>query len=120
MENGHDYKEEIEQNVIIDKKKEKQQKQPKERPRFSFNTILSFIAYIGIGCIALALLLTLVLKGDTNLSRAFASVGEVIAYIICIILAFTWVKTHKKVGWIVCYVIFVVTIVVLFILTVNN
>ncbi len=110
MENN-DYKNE--QSVS-----ETKNKTNKKESKITLNTILSFVAYVGIGCIALALLLTLILKGDTNLSKAFSSVGEVIAYIICIILAFTWVKTHKNVGWIVCYVIFVVTIVVLFILTV--
>ena len=94
------------------------QDNPNKKKKFYFNSVLAFIAYIGIGCIALALLLTLIFKGDTKVSNAFASVGQVIAYILCIILAFQWVKSHKKIGWIVCYVIFVVTIVVLFILTI--
>ena len=79
---------------------------------------MAFVAYIGIGCIAVALLLTLIFKGDTKLSSAFSAVGQVVAYSISIILAFSWVKNHRRLGWIVCYVIFVVTIVVLFILTV--
>lgn len=89
-----------------------------KKNRFSFNSILSFVAYIGIGCIAISLLLTLILERDVTLSSAFRSIGEVIAYVICIILAFSWVKNHKKISWIVCYVVFVVTIVVLFILTI--
>ena len=110
-----------------DAKKSKKEKKIKDsdvqdksnkKKKFYFNSILAFIAYIGIGCIALALLLTLIFKGDTKVSNAFTSVGQVIAYILSIILAFQWVNSHKKIGWIVCYVIFVVTIVVLFILTI--
>lgn len=82
------------------------------------NQVLAFVAYLGIGCIAVALLLTLIFKGDTTLADAFSAVGQVIAYIISMILAYSWVKTHKHVAWIICYVIFVVTIVVLFILTI--
>ncbi len=103
---------------------EEEQKQKNEKKiriktkSISFQSILSFIAYIGIGCIAIALLMTLIFKNDSQIASAFRTIGEVIAYIISIIFAYSWVKNHKKVGWIVCYVIFVVTIVILFILTV--
>ncbi len=100
------------------KENNKKTKKDKKKVNFNFNSVLSFVAYIGIGCIAISLLLTLILERDVTLSSAFRSVGEVIAYLICIILAFSWVKNHKKIAWIVCYVVFVVTIVVLFILTI--
>lgn len=93
-------------------------KAEKKEKKFSFNSILSFTAFIGIGCIAISLLLTLVFENDIKLSAAFSSIGQVIAYVLCIILAFSWVKKHKQIPWIVCYVVFVVTIVVLFILTI--
>ncbi len=101
-------------------KKDKKKKKDivKSEKKYGINTVLAFVAYIGIGCIAIALLLTVILKGNTKLSDAFNSVGEVISYLICICLAFSWVKNHRKIGWIVCYVIFVVTIIVLFILNV--
>ncbi len=87
---------------------------------FTFNMILSLVAFVGIGCIAISLLLTLVFENNSSLSNSFSAVGQVIAYILCIILAFSWVRAHKKsITWIVLYVIFVVTIVVLFILTIN-
>lgn len=89
-----------------------------KRNKLNFNAILSLIAFIGIGCIAISLLLTLILERDVTLSSAFRSIGEVIAYLICIILAFSWVKNHRNIPCIVCYVVFVVTIVVLFILTI--
>ena len=90
----------------------------KKNNKINYNQILAFVAYIGIGCIAVALLLTLIFKGDTKLADAFRVVGQVIAYTICIVLAYSWIKTHKHIAWIVCYVVFVVTIVVLFILTI--
>lgn len=100
------------------KENNKKAKKDKKKVNFNFNSVLSFVAYIGIGCIAISLLLTLIFDGDITLSSAFRSIGEVIAYLICIILAFSWVKNHKNIPWIVCYVVFVVTIVVLFILTI--
>ena len=79
---------------------------------------LSLVAFIGIGCIAVSLLFTLIFAGRVEVAGAFRAVGECIAYIISIILAFYWVNTHRHIAWIICYVVFVVTIVVLFILTV--
>ncbi|MBQ8443943.1 MAG: hypothetical protein IJX25_01130 [Clostridia bacterium] len=86
--------------------------------KFSKNLWLALLAYIGIGCIAIALLLNLIFEGNVAVASAFKAIGEVIAYIICILLAYNWVKTHRHIAWIVCYVIFVVTIIVLFILNV--
>ena len=90
----------------------------KNSKKINFNSILSFIAYICIGCIAVALILTLVFENDATLSNAFRTVGEVIAYLISIFLAFFWVKSHTHKAWLICYVVFVVTIVVLYILRV--
>jgi hypothetical protein len=84
----------------------------------TFNTILSLVAYVAIGCIAIAILLALIFKNNSSVSNAFGAVGEAIAYSICIVLAFSWVRTHRQIPWIVCYVVFVVTIVVLYILTI--
>lgn len=86
--------------------------------KLSFNQILAFIAYLGIGFIAIALILTLIFENNISLSNVFRTIGEVIAYMISIFLAFFWVKTHPHKAWLICYVIFVVTIVVLYILTV--
>ena len=91
----------------------------KEKTKFTItkDMILAFTAYIGIGFIALALLLMLIFKGNTKVAGVFSAIGQTIAYLICIFLAFNWVRRHKHIAWIVCYVVFVVTIVVLFILT---
>lgn len=81
----------------------------------SFHAILPLIAFIGIGCIAISLLLTLILKNNTSVSGVFNIIGQTIAYLLSIIVAFSWVQKHRHIAWVVCYVIFVVTIVVLFI-----
>lgn len=91
----------------------------KSKKSLSFNQILSFIAFIGIGCIAIALIFALIFKGNTSVAGALSAVGQVIAYSICMVLAYSWIKTHKHIAWMVCYVVFVVTIVVLFILNLN-
>ena len=96
----------------------KEYKLKSTKKNFNFNQVLAFVAYIGIGCIAVALLLTLIFKGDTKLADAFSAVGQVVAYSISMVLAYSWVKTHQHIAWIICYVVFVVTIVVLFILTI--
>lgn len=99
-------------------KSSKENKIQSNKKTINYSQVLAFVAYIGIGCIAIALLLMLIFEGDTKLADAFSAVGQVIAYSICIILAFSWVKTHRHIAWIVCYVVFVVTVVVLFILTI--
>ena len=86
--------------------------------KLTFNQVLAFVAYLGIGFIAIALILTLIFENNISLSNVFKTIGEVIAYLISIFLAFFWVKTHPHKAWLICYVIFVVTIVVLYILTV--
>ncbi len=91
-------------------------KQKKEK--LSFNQVLSFVAFIGIGFIAVALILALIFENNASISNAFRTIGEVIAYMISIFLAFFWVRSHPHKAWLICYVIFVVTIVVLYILTV--
>lgn len=88
----------------------------KKENKKSFPAILPLVAFIGIGCIAVSLLLTLILKNNTSVSGVFNLIGQTIAYLLSIIVAFSWVQKHRHVAWIVCYVIFVVTIVVLFIL----
>ncbi len=99
------------------KKIESASSKPKQKS-LAANKILSFCAYIGIACIAIALLLSACFKGNTNVENVFRSIGEVIAYILAMILAFYWVRSRKHIAWLVCYIIFVVTIVVLYILVV--
>ena len=92
--------------------------QNNNKSSFINNKYLALAAFIGIGCIAVSLLLSLIFEGRVELAGIFKTVGQSIAYVISILLAYNWVATHKQIGWIVSYVIFVVVIVVLFILTI--
>lgn len=82
------------------------------------NKYLALTAFIGVGCIAVALIFSLIFEGRIDLAGAFKTVGQGIAYVICILVAYNWVATHKQIGWIISYVVFVVVIIVLFILTI--
>ena len=84
--------------------------------KLDLGKVFEFIAYIGTGCIAIALMLVTIFKGNGRLSTAFSSVGQAIAYIITMIVACSWVKRQKHVAWLICYVVFVVAIIVLYIL----
>lgn len=92
--------------------------QNNKKSSFISNKYLALTAFVGIGCIAISLLLSLIFEGRVELAGAFKAVGQSIAYIICILVAYNWVATHKQIGWIISYVVFVVVIIVLFILTI--
>ena len=83
---------------------------------WSLEKVLQFIAYIGTALIAIALMLVTIFKGNGTVSQACSQVGQAIAYIITMIVAGSWVRRKKHIAWLICYVIFVVAIVVLYIL----
>lgn len=84
---------------------------------FSWSSVISFCAYIAIGCIAIALLFTAIF-GSKTISEAFRLVGEAIAYIVSIVVAGLWVRENRHVAWLVCYVVFTVSIIVLYIVNI--
>ena len=88
----------------------------KKTETWSMSKVLECMAYIGTACIAIALMLVTIFKGNGTVSRACSHVGQAIAYIITMIVAGSWVKRKKHVAWLICYVIFVVAIIVLYIL----
>ncbi len=83
---------------------------------WSLAKVMEFVAYIGTALIAIALMLVTIFKGQGTLSQAFSSVGQAIAYIITMIVAGSWVRRKRHVAWLICYVVFVVAIIVLYIL----
>lgn len=87
-----------------------------EKKRIDYEKVFSLIAYIGTACIAIALMLVAIFKGNGRISSAFSSVGQAIAYIITMIVAGLWVRKQKHVAWLICYVVFVVAIIVLYVL----
>ncbi len=85
--------------------------------KWSWEKTFELFAYIGIGCIAVALLLSAIF-GSKTLADAFRYVGEAVAYIVCIVVAGLWVKRKTHVVWLVLYIIFTVSIVVLYIVNI--
>ncbi len=84
---------------------------------WSWEKIFELFAYIGCGCIAVALLLS-VIFGSKTLADAFRYVGEAIAYIVCIVVAGLWVKRKTHLAWLILYIIFTVSIIVLYIVNI--
>lgn len=84
---------------------------------WSWEKTIELLAYIGIGCIAVALLLSAIF-GSKTLADGFRYVGEAIAYVVCIIVAGLWVKRKTHLAWLILYVIFTVSIVVLYIVNI--
>ena len=81
----------------------------------STTKIIQFSAYIATGFIAVALLLSAIFGGNGTISQACASIGQAIAYIVTLIVAGAYVKGKRHVAWLVCYIVFAVSIVVLYI-----
>lgn len=86
--------------------------------RWGFQKILDFSAYIGTACIAIALILSVALKANGSLTSAFKIIGDTIAYVLAMILAGFWVKRKRHIAWLICYIIFVVIIIVMYIVNV--
>lgn len=83
--------------------------------KVSASKIIQFFAYLGSGFITVALLLSAIFSGNTQIGTVCASIGQAIAYVVTLIVAGSYVKGKKNVAWLVCYVIFCVSIVVLYI-----
>ena len=81
----------------------------------SSSKVVQFFAYIGSGMIAVALLLSAIFKGNTNIGTICSSIGQAIAYVVTLIVAASYVRGKRKPAWLICYVIFCVAIVVLYI-----
>ena len=80
---------------------ENNQKKNNKQPRtWSSTKILDCLAFFAIIFIAIAMIFRLVFKQNTpEVEKAFASIGECMAYIICMWLGFYWVMRNKGSGW---------------------
>ena len=82
-------------------------------------SIVSFLSYIAIAFIAVALILGKIL-GAVGLSStvvgALNIIAQVIAYAITAVYAFAYAKSRKSIGWMVAYIIFVVAIIIFLVL----
>ncbi len=87
--------------------------------------IMDCVGYFSIIFIAIALILKLAFKSNVpTVAQAFESIGECLAYIICIWLGFYWAmrKCHgnwngRNVWWLICWIVATVVIIVLYIFT---
>lgn len=82
----------------------------------NFNKVFEFIAFIGLACIAVVLVLQNILKANGNVVSALRLVGECIAYFVTAVSAFFYVRSKRNVWWYVAYTIAVVLIIVFVIL----
>lgn len=90
---------------------------------WSSTKILDCVAYFAIIFIAIALIFRLIFKENTpNVASAFASIGECLAYIICIWLGFYWTMrtrhghwTKRTIWWLIGWIVATVVIVIIYI-----
>jgi len=82
-------------------------------------SFVSFLSYIAIAFIAVALILGKIL-GAVGLSStvvgALNLIAQIIAYAITAVYAFAYAKSRKSIGWMVAYIIFVVAIIIFLVL----
>ncbi len=80
------------------------------------NKVLECVAFFGVACIAISLIFAICFQGNNVIYISFKTVGDGIAYSLSIVLAFLFVKRQKHIAWLICYVVFVVVIVVLYVI----
>ena len=80
---------------------------------------VSFLSYIAIAFIAVALILGKVFTAvglSSSVINALSLIAQIIAYSITAVYAFAYAKSKKSMGWMVAYIIFVIAIVVFLVL----
>lgn len=105
---------------MAEKEKTKNQKQTRT---WSSTKILDCISYFAIMFIAIALIFRLAFKEYApEVASAFASIGECLAYIVCIWMGFYWTMRKRHAGWnkhnvwwLICWIVATVVIVVIYI-----
>ena len=80
----------------------------------NMSKVFNFIAFIGLCCVAVVLILQKVLKGD--FINAIGLIGQCIAYFITAVSAFFYVRSKRNVWWYIAYTVAVVLIVVFIII----
>jgi len=84
--------------------------------KINTSKIIQFFAYIATGFIAVALLISAIFGNSGTIAAACAHIGQAIAYIVTLIVAGSFVRAQRHIAWLICYVIFAVSIVVFYIL----
>ena len=80
---------------------------------------VNFMAYFAIAFIAVALILGQIFSAFPKLATVTNTlrwIAEIIAYTITAAFAFYYAKSKKHIAWMICYVLFVIAIIVFFVL----
>lgn len=80
---------------------------------------VNFMAYIAIAFIAVALILGKIFSAvglSSTVIGALNLIAQIIAYTITAVFAFYYAKSRKHIAWMICYIIFVVAIIVFLVL----
>lgn len=82
-------------------------------------SFVSFLAYIAIAFIAIALILGKIFAAvglSSTVIGALNLIAQIIAYTITAVYAFAYAKSRKHIGWMIAYIIFVIAIIVFLVL----
>ena len=82
-------------------------------------SFVSFLSYIAIAFIAVALILGKILSAvglSSSVVGALDLIAQIIAYTITAVYAFAYAKSRKSIGWMIAYIIFVVAIIIFLVL----
>lgn len=80
---------------------------------------VNFMAYIAIAFIAVALILGKIFAAvglSSTVIGALNLIAQVIAYTITAVFAFYYAKSRKHIAWMICYILFVIAIIVFLVL----
>lgn len=76
---------------------------------------VNFMAYIAIAFIAVALILGKIFAAvglSSTVIGALNLIAQIIAYTITAVFAFYYAKSRKHIAWMICYILFVIAIIV--------
>lgn len=82
-------------------------------------SFVNFIAYIAIAFIAVALILGKILSAiglNSAIIGALNLIAQIIAYAITAVFAFYYAKSKKHIAWMICYIVFVIAIIIFLVL----
>lgn len=82
-------------------------------------SFVNFMAYLAIAFIAVALILGKILSAvglSSTVVGALNLIAQIIAYAITAVFAFYYAKSRRHIAWMICYVIFVIAIIVFLVL----
>ncbi len=80
---------------------------------------VNFMAYLAIAFIAVALILGKILSAvglSSTVVGALNLLAQIIAYTITAVFAFFYAKSKRHIAWMICYIIFVIAILVFLVL----